>query len=111
MDAKANVRYSRMTARKARKVIDLIRGKRAGDALLSLRFMPYRGARMIEKILKSAMSNAEQKNANLDSEAMIISKAFVDQGSSMKRVEPRSMGRAYVIKKKSCHITLVLTEK
>ena len=111
MDSKAKVKYSRMTPRKARRVVDLIRGKRAGDALLSLRFMPYRGARLIEKVLKSAMSNAEQKNTNVDSEAMIISRAFVDHGSVMKRIEQRSMGRANVIKKKSCHITLILTEK
>ncbi len=111
MDSKAKVKYSRMTPRKARRVVDLIRGKKAGEALLSLRFMPYRGARLIEKILKSAMSNAESRNTNVDSEAMIISRAFVDQGSMMKRVEQRSMGRANVIKKKSCHITLILTEK
>ncbi|MHB8882735.1 MAG: 50S ribosomal protein L22 [Thermodesulfovibrionales bacterium] len=111
MESNAKVKYSRMTPRKARRVVDLIRGKRAGDALLSLRFMPYRGARLIEKVLKTAMSNAEHKNTSVDSEAMIISRAFVDQGSTMKRVEQRSMGRANVIKKKSCHITLVLTEK
>jgi len=72
--------------------------------------MPYRGARFIEKILKSAMHNAEQKNNNIDSESLLI-KAFVDEGSMMKRVEQRSMGRANMIKKKSCHITVILTEK
>ena len=72
--------------------------------------MPYSGARYIEKILKSAMHNAEQKNNNIDSEALLI-KAFVDEGSMMKRVEQRSMGRANMIKKKSCHITVILTEK
>jgi large subunit ribosomal protein L22 len=72
--------------------------------------MPYRGARFIEKILKSAMHNAENKNNNIDSESLLI-KAFVDEGSMMKRVEQRSMGRANMIKKKTCHITVILTEK
>ncbi|MBI5639320.1 MAG: 50S ribosomal protein L22 [Nitrospirae bacterium] len=111
MESKAILKYAKITPRKARRVVDLIRGKKAGAALLSLRFMPYRGARHIEKILKSAMSNAEQKNTNVDSEAMIISRAFVDQGSVMKRVEQRSMGRANMLKKKSCHITVILTEE
>jgi large subunit ribosomal protein L22 len=72
--------------------------------------MPYRAARHMEKILKSAMSNAEQKGANVDSESMIVG-AFVDQGPAMKRVEQRAMGRANVIKKRTCHITLTLKEK
>ncbi len=105
------MKYARITPRKARRIVDLIRGKKAGDALISLRFMPYRGAHHIEKILKSAMANAEQKNANADSEAMVVSSAFVDQGSMMKRVEQRSMGRANVIRKKTCHITLIITEE
>ena len=111
MEAKAVLKFAKITPRKARRVVDLIRGRRAGDALLSLRFMPYRGARHIEKILKSAMSNAEQKNTNVDSESMVIRGAFVDQGPTMKRVEQRSMGRANMIKKRTCHITLVLTEE
>ncbi|MEJ2684172.1 MAG: 50S ribosomal protein L22 [Candidatus Sulfobium sp.] len=111
MESRSVLRYARITPRKARRVVDLIKGKKAGDALLTLRFMPYRGARFVEKILKSAMSNAEQKNANVDSEAMIISRAFVDDGAVMKRIEQRAMGRANVIKKKSCHITLILTEE
>ncbi|NJD57569.1 MAG: 50S ribosomal protein L22 [Nitrospirae bacterium] len=110
MEAKAIQKYARLTPRKARRVVDLIKGKRAGDALIALRFMPYRGARHVEKILKSAMSNAEQKNANIDSEALLVSGA-VDAGSTMKRVEQRAMGRANVIRKRTCHITLVLTEK
>jgi large subunit ribosomal protein L22 len=111
MESKAILKYARITPRKAKRVIDLIKGKKAGDALLSLRFMPYRGARYIEKILKSAMANAEQKDSNVDSEALVISRAFVDQGSVMKRIEQRAMGRANVIKKKTCHITVILTEK
>ncbi len=111
MESKAILKYARITPRKARRIVDLIRGKKAGDALISLRFRPYRGSHHIVKILKSAMANAEQKNANADSETMVVSKAFVDQGSMMKRVEQRSMGRANVIRKKTCHITLILTEE
>ena len=111
MEAKAILRYARITPRKARRVTDLIKDKKAGEALLSLRFMPYRGARFVEKLLKSAMSNAEQKNANVDSESLRVRGAFVDQASTMKRVEQRSMGRANVIRKRTCHITLILTEE
>ena len=110
MESMAILRYARITPRKARRVINLIRGKSAGDALLLLRFMPYRGAKFIEKLLKSAMANAEQKKA-VNPETMKIMKAFVDQGPVMKRVEPRAMGRSNVIKKRSCHITLVLSEE
>jgi large subunit ribosomal protein L22 len=88
----------------------LIKGKNAGDALLFLRFMPYRGARFVEKLLKSAMANAEQKKA-VNPESMKIVKALVDQGPTMRRIETRAMGRANVIRKRTCHITLVLTEK
>ena len=108
MDAKATLRYARITPRKAKRVVDLIKGKKAGEALITLRFMPYRGAQFIEKILKSAMSNAEQKKA-VNPEEMVISKAFVNQGPVMKRMEPRAMGRANVIRKRSSHITLILS--
>jgi len=100
-----------MTPRKARRVVDLIRGKRAAEALLSLRFMPYRGARFVEKLLKSAMANAEQKNTQVDIDKLKIKTAFVDNGPFVKRMEPRSMGRANVIKKRSCHITIILSEE
>ncbi|MBM4137121.1 MAG: 50S ribosomal protein L22 [Nitrospira sp.] len=110
MESKAILRYARITPRKARKVMDLIRGKSAGDSLVFLRFMPYRGARFIEKLLKSALSNAEQKKV-VNPEEMKIKAAFVDQGPVMKRVEPRAMGRANVIRKRTSHITLVLSEE
>jgi len=111
MESKAILKYAKMTPRKARRVIDLIRGKRAADAVISLRFMPYRGARHVEKLLKSAMANAEQKNTHLDLDRLKVKGAFVDQGPMMKRMEPRSMGRANVIKKRSCHITIILAEE
>jgi large subunit ribosomal protein L22 len=111
MEAKAILKYARITPRKARRVVDLIRGKRASEALTSLRFMPYRGAHYVEKVLKSAMANAEQKATQLDIDRLRITGAFVDQGPVMKRMEPRSMGRANVIRKRSSHITIVLSEE
>jgi len=110
MESKAILKYARITPRKARRVIDLVRYKNAGDALIFLKFMPYRGARFVEKILKSAMANAGQKKA-VNPEEMKIVQAFVDQGPVMKRVEPRAMGRANVIRKRTSHITLVLSEE
>jgi len=110
MEAKAILKYARITPRKARRVVDLIREKNAGDALVFLKFMPYRGARFVEKLLKSAMANAEQKKA-VNPDEMKIAKVFVDQGPVMKRVLPRAMGRANVIRKRSSHITLILSEE
>lgn len=109
MDSKAILKFARIAPRKARRVVDLIRGKKAGDALIALRFMPYRGADVVEKVLKSAMSNAEQKKA-VNPEDMTI-KVFVDQGPTMKRMEPRAMGRANVIRKRMSHITVILSEE
>ncbi len=111
MESKAILKYAHMTARKARRVVDLIRGKRASDALISLRYMPYRGARPIEKLLKSAMANAENKNNQVDIDKLKVKTVQVDNGPVMKRMEPRSMGRANVIKKRSCHITIILAEE
>ena len=110
MESKAILKYARITPRKARRVVDLIRDKSAGDALVFLRFMPYRAAKYVEKLLKSAMANAEQKKA-VNTEEMKIAKACVDQGPVMKRVLPRAMGRSNVIRKRTSHITLVLSEE
>ena len=110
MESKAILKYARITPRKARRVVDLIKNKSAGDALVYLRFMPYRGARFIEKLVKSAMANAEQKKA-MNPEEMRIVRAYVDQGPVMKRMEPRAMGRANVIRKRSSHITVILSEE
>jgi large subunit ribosomal protein L22 len=110
VESKAILKYARITPRKVRRVVDLIRDRSAGDALLFLRFMPYRGARVVEKVLKSAISNAEQKKAT-NPEAMKIVKVFVDQGPTMKRMETRAMGRANIIRKRTSHITVVLSEQ
>lgn len=109
MQSKAILKYARVSPRKVRRVTDVIKGKKAGDALLNLGFLPHKGGKLVSKVLKSAMANAEQKKV-ADPESMRITKAVVDQGPSMKRMSPRAMGRADVIKKRTCHITLVLEE-
>ena len=107
MEAKAILRHIRVTPRKARLVVDVIRGKRAGEALGILKFMPQHASRVVEKLLKSAIANAEQKNIG-DVDRLKIKTAYVDSGPVLKRVMPRAMGRANIIKKRSSHITLVL---
>ncbi len=110
MESKAVLRYARLAPRKVRRVTDIIKGKRAGEAMVALKFMPYRSAKTLAKLLKSAMANAEQKKVT-DPETMKIKTAVVDQGPSMKRVMPRAMGRANIIKKRTSHITLILSEE
>ena len=108
MEAQATVRHIRITPRKARQVIDLIRGKMVGDARNILTFTPLHAARVVKKVLDSAVANAEQKKiADLDS--LKIAKAYVNQGVTMKRLRARAMGRGNVIRKRSSHITLVLS--
>jgi large subunit ribosomal protein L22 len=110
MEAKAIARNIRVTPRKMRLVVDVIRGKRVGDALSILRFMPQHASRVVEKLLRSAIANAEQKNIS-DVDRLKIKTGYVDQGPTMKRVMPRAMGRANIIKKRSSHITLVLGDE
>jgi large subunit ribosomal protein L22 len=107
--AKALIKYARVTPRKARRVVDLIRGRKASAAMMSLRYMPYRAAKIVEKLLKSAMSNAEQQDDSADAEDLVVSKVFVDEGPVMKRMRHRAMGRANIIKKRTSHITLYLS--
>jgi len=109
MEATAKLRHIRVTPRKARLVVDVIRGKKAGEALSILKFMPQHASRVVEKLLKSAIANAEQKNIG-DVDRLKIKTAFVDHGPVMKRVMPRAIGRANIIKKRTSHITLVLGE-
>ena len=111
MEARAVLKYVRVSPRKVRRVVDLIRGRKAGEAMVALRFMPYKAAKTVEKVLKSAMANAEQADAGIDVEEMRISQALVDQGPTMKRMRARAMGRANTIRKRSSHITLYLSGK
>ncbi len=109
METNAKLKYSRTSPRKIRRVADLIKGRQAGEALMNLSFLPHKGSRILAKVLKSAMANAEQKKV-ADPETMKISRIHIDQGPTMKRMMPRAMGRADIIKKRSSHITLYLEE-
>lgn len=108
--AKAIARYVRIAPRKAQLVVDLIRGKQVGEAIAILRHTAKSASPVIEKVLNSAIANAEH-NYSLDPNSLVISQAFVDQGPTLKRFRPRAMGRASRINKRTSHITLVVSEK
>jgi large subunit ribosomal protein L22 len=109
MEAKAVARFIRISPQKARLVADLVRGKDVETAINTLRFMPKKGARIIRKLVESALANAGQNEA-IDVDTLYVKKIFVDGGPSLKRIRPRAMGRATRILKRSSHITVVLDE-
>lgn len=109
MESKAILKYAKVTPRKVRRVAPLIKGKKAGDALINLRFLPHKGAQVVAKVLRSAMANAEQKKV-ADPETMKVKNVLVDQGPTMKRMKPRAMGRSDIIRKRTSHITVLLEE-
>ncbi len=106
-EAKAILRFVRVPPRKARAVVDLIRGQQVPHALATLKYTPRAAAKVVEKVLRSAVANAEQKELG-DADAMRISKAYVDGGPTYKRFRARSMGRANAIHKRTSHITIVV---
>ena len=108
--AKAMARTVRIAPRKARLVVDLIRGKQVGEAMAILKFTPKAGSPIIEKVLKSAIANAEH-NFDLDLESLYVSEAYVNEGPTMKRFRPRAKGSASQILKRTSHITIVVAEK
>jgi large subunit ribosomal protein L22 len=110
LEAKALLKHVRVSPRKARLVVDLIRGKAAGEALNILKFTQRHVARSIGKLLHSAVANAVQKEMG-DVDNLWVSKAFVDGGPSMKRMQPGPMGRAKPILKRTSHITLILSAR
>lgn len=110
MEAKAIAKFIRLSPRKARMVVDLIRGKKLEEALAILRYTPNKATEAVTKVVKSAAANAEH-NYEMDKEELVISQIFVDQGPSLKRVMPRAMGRADIIKRKTSHITVVVSDK
>lgn len=110
MEAKAHARSVRIAPRKAQLVVDLIRGKQVGDAIAILRHTPKAASPIVEKLLNSAIANAEH-NYSLDVNKLVITQAYVNQGPTMKRFRPRAMGRASRINKRTSHITLVVSEK
>lgn len=109
-EAKAVLKHVHIGPRKARLVVDMIRGKRVEDAFNTLRFLPRHASKTIEKLLKSAVANAEQKQIG-DIDDLVITRATVDGGPVMKRVQPRAQGRAFQIRKRLSHITLVVEPK
>ncbi|TYO95727.1 LSU ribosomal protein L22P [Geothermobacter ehrlichii] len=110
MEAKARLRYARLSPRKARWVVDMIRGKRVQDALTTLKFSPQKAAGIVAGVVNSAIANAEQKGV-ADVDRLYIKSIFVDQGPALKRFIPRAQGRATRIRKPTSHITVVLDEK
>ena len=110
----ATHKYARISPRKVRPLADLIRGKFADEALDILRFQPHRGARMLEKVLKSAMGNArdpdnpQNRGKVVDLDRLVVSSATVDGGPMFKRIRPRARGMAFVIKKRMSHIRVTL---
>jgi len=103
--AYAKASFVRVTPMKARRVIDLIRDMSAQDALQVLKFAPQAASEPVAKVLASAIANAEN-NFSLDPESLIISRAYVDEGPTLKRFRPRAQGRAYRIRKRTSHITI-----
>ena len=112
MEATAQVRHLRVTAQKARRVVDLARGGVATDVVASLRFQPQAVAEPVRKVIESAMANARVKadeaGERLDASDLVIKEIYVDEGPTMKRIRPRAQGRAARILKRSCHITVVV---
>ncbi|AIE58647.1 50S ribosomal protein L22 [Bacillus methanolicus] len=110
MQAKAVARTVRIAPRKARLVVDLIRGKQVGEAVAILKHTPKAASPIVEKVLKSAVANAEH-NYEMDVNNLVVSQAYVNEGPTLKRFRPRAMGRASQINKRTSHITIVLSEK
>ena len=107
MQAKASAKFLRVPPRKARRVVDLIRGKRVDRALTELHFLALEAAKSIEKIVRSAVANAEN-NFSMKTEDLVIAKATVDGGPSLKRVEARARGQAGFKRKRMSHVTIVV---
>lgn len=109
MEVQAVLRGARLSAQKARLVADQIRGKAVGEALELLTFSPKKGAEIIKKVLESAIANAEH-NEGADVDELMVSTIFVDEGLTMKRIRPRAKGRADRIFKRTCHVTVKVSD-
>jgi large subunit ribosomal protein L22 len=112
MEAKAQARFVRVTPQKARRVIDLIRGQRAGDAVATLKFAPQAAGEPVRKVVESAIANARVKadraGEAFDAGSLVVREAYVDEGPTLKRFRPRAQGRASQILKRTSHITVVV---
>lgn len=109
-EVKAIARYIRMSPFKVRRVLDQIRGRNYREALIILEFMPYKACEPVLKVLRSAVANAEH-NVGLDPATLIVSTAYADGGPVLKRYRPRAQGRAYQIRKPTCHITVAVASE
>ena len=107
---RAIARYVRISPRKVKIVIDLIRGKSANEALAILKFTPKAASEVVTKLLKSAIANAEN-NLDLNKDDLYVAEIYADQGPTLKRVMPRARGMAFQIRKRTSHITVILDEK
>jgi large subunit ribosomal protein L22 len=112
MEAVARVRHIRVTPMKARRVVNLIRGKQASEAMAILKFAPQQASDPIFKLVQSAVANAkvlaDKQNLSIDEDDLFVSRAFVDEGTTLKRFMPRAQGRAFKILKRTSHITIVV---
>ena len=108
----ARVRHIRITPQKARRVVDLVRGKNAQEALAILKFAPQAAAEPVFKLVASAIANArvkaDKENLRLNEDELVIARAYVDEGATLKRFRPRAQGRAFRINKRTSHITVVI---
>jgi large subunit ribosomal protein L22 len=109
MEVKAVGKYIRISPQKARLVADVVRGMGVDEAITTLRFMPKKGAGIIQKVLESAVANATQDD-NADVDSLYVKSIFIDGGPSLKRIRPRAQGRATRIIKRTSHVTVVLDE-
>lgn len=110
METKAIAKFIRISPRKVRQVVDLIRGKKVDDAIAILQFTPNISTEPVSKVLKSAVANAEH-NLDMSPDDLYVTKVYVDQGPTLKRIKPRAMGRADKIRKRTSHITVVVGDK
>jgi large subunit ribosomal protein L22 len=107
----ATARFVRVSARKARLVLDQIRGRSVGEALATLQYTPRAAARLVEKVLRSAVANAEHNHQVRDLDALRVHHAIADGGPSLKRVQPRAMGRAFFIKHRTSHLSIGVSDE
>ncbi|MCH5375384.1 MAG: 50S ribosomal protein L22 [Planctomycetes bacterium] len=114
MAFQASHRFARISPRKVRPLADLVRGKFADEALDILRYQPQRGARMLEKVIRSALGNAQDPDQNrgrtVDVDSLVVSEARIDNGPMFKRIRPRARGMAFMIKKRMAHIHITLAD-
>jgi len=104
-------RYVRVTPRKARRVVDLIRGMPADEAQAVLQFAPQSASDPVGKVLASAIANAGQTSQQVDAGSLVVSRAWVDEGPTLKRFRPRAQGRGYRINKRTSHITVIVSDE